>query len=500
MATLNEGQARTNITNFIGLNQYGNPLNGDPRYASESRNMETIGGMLQPCAACTLLTPPLDHPIETLARLYRRWYATEAEKEVLIAASDGQLYALIPGDTPAPTVWTLLDLPDGWAGTEYVNNHWSWVAYEIPPEGEGDPVDVLLLSNADDGMILVRGDDLTTETVTTPKKFGVIARYAERIWGGAIPDDPDMLMYSAPYDPLDWTADIEIPEDGAGEINQPSWDGDSFTALHQFGQQLIAFKRTRIWRILGTDPGEYAFKEQYGGGAPFYRTVAVDGERIFMLGTDGVRIYDGAAVQPFYQQFAYTVFQRMKQTLLDGAFGCVWNNKYYLAIPLDSTATANNAVLIYDAVENTWLLRDDVAVEAFLPTESALYYTSAATPGRIWQWQEDSWTTGTAAASCEWVTPWTDLGFKNCEKSGLELYVTVEVAAAATLTFTVQTEKKSKIKTYAVALPATGKSAKQKLLRFGGSFRMFRLKISSTTTVPWRIIGGLQLLTELDAD
>jgi hypothetical protein len=357
-----------------------------------------------------------------------------------------------------------------------------------------------LLSNADDGMILVRGDDLTTETVTTPKKFGVIARYAERIWGGAIPDDPDTLMYSAPYDPFDWAVDTEIPEDGAGEINQPSWDGDSFTALHQFGQQLIAFKKTRVWRILGTDPGEYTFKEQYGGGAPLYRTVAVDNERILMLGTDGVRIYDSASVQPFYQQFAYTVFQRMKQALLDGAFGCVWKNKYYLAIPLDSTATANNAVLIYDSIENKWLLRDDVAVEAFLPTETALYYTSAATPGRIWQWKEDSWTTGTAAGSCEWITPWTDLNFKNCDKNGLELYVTVEVTAAATVTFTLQTEKKSKVKTYTVEVPATGKSAKQKLLRFGSSFRRFRLKISSATTTPWRIVGGLQLLTELDAD
>jgi len=62
------------------------------------------------------------------------------------------------------------------------------------------------------------------EAVETPKKFGVITRHAERIWGSGIPSDPDMLVYSAPYDPLDWTANVEQPQDGAGDILQPSWD------------------------------------------------------------------------------------------------------------------------------------------------------------------------------------------------------------------------------------------------------------------------------------
>lgn len=154
-------------------------------------------------------------------------------------------------------------------------------------------MDVLLLSNAQDGMVCVRGDDMSVTRVETPRKFGVIARYAERIWGGAIEDDPDMLVYSAPFDPFDWSANVEIPEDGAGDILQPSWDGDSFTALMPFGSQLIALKRERVWRILGTDPGEYAFKEQYGGGAAFAGTVAVEGERMLMLGREGLLQYDG---------------------------------------------------------------------------------------------------------------------------------------------------------------------------------------------------------------
>ena len=220
-------------------------------------------------------------------------------------------------------------------------------------------------------MICVRGDTMTASLVQTPKKFGVITRYAERIWGGAITGDPDLLAYSAPFDPFDWSQNDDAPEDGAGDVMQPSWDGDSFTALTPFGDQLVALKRTRVWRILGTNPGEYAFKEQYGGGAPFSATVAVDGMRILMLGRQGVLCYDGESVIPFQQTFAKGVFARMNRSALDNAVACMWRNTYYLALPLDE-ATANNAVLMYNTEEQTWLLRDDVSVESFLPTEEAL--------------------------------------------------------------------------------------------------------------------------------
>lgn len=140
------------IPSFMGLMQYGDGLNGDVRYATNARNVETRGGVLQPCAKCELLIPELPDPITTLARLYRRYYAdSDAEREVLIAASGGQLYYLCPGETPAPTVWTAIALPTDWAGDAYASNTWSWAAYEINPEGSVAPVDVLLLSNAEDG-------------------------------------------------------------------------------------------------------------------------------------------------------------------------------------------------------------------------------------------------------------------------------------------------------------------------------------------------------------
>lgn len=480
---------------FRGLLQYGDGINYDPRYATDACNVETPGGVLQPCAECQLLAPELPHPIETLALLHRRHQ--EADRDLLVAASGNRLYAMVDGGTE----WTLLGMPEGLA--EFQSSVWSWVSYEINPEGSKAPVDVLLLSNALDGMFMVRGDDLTVSSVPSPKKFGVIARYAERIWGGAIDGDPDMLVYSAPYDPMNWEADVEHPEDGAGDILQPSWDGDSFTALSAFGSQLIAFKRTRVWRILGTDPGEYAFKEQYGGGAPYAQTIAVDAERIFMLTAQGVALYDGLSVNPFQQEYAQEVFRRMNKAALHQATACLWDKSYYCAIPLDGS-TVNNAVLIFNTEDGTWLLRDDVSVESFLPTENELYFTSTHTPGRVWLWHKDSWETGEPTPNAtRWVSPWNDLGHKKLIKGGFEVYFLAEVKdQPANLTFSIQTEKKTKTKHYSVTpVVDDTKSAKQKRLHFGGNGRRFRLIIESAAGEPvWRLIGGVMVVAEIDSD
>lgn len=479
------------IPEFKGLNQYGDGIGLDPRYAMEVSNALTTEGVLRPMGVHKLLPQTLHAPIETLAWLYRRWYTADDNREILIAACDGQLYWTTPGGEE----WTQIALPSGWSGSGYALNTWSYVNYEINPEGSTAPVDVILLSNAKDGMIMVRGDDLTAYAVPTPKKFGVIARYAERIWGGAIEGDPDMLVYSAPYDPFDWAQNDEFPEDGAGDILQPSWDGDSFMALMPFGSQLIALKRNRVWRILGTNPGEYAFKEQYGGGTAYANSVVVDGSRILMLGRDGLLQYNGESVAPYYQEYASAIWKRMNHTVLDSSCACKFKDCYYCALPLDGSPV-NNAVIIYNVEERTWLLRDNVKVESFLPTEDALYYTSSTTPGQLWQWLDESDST----MPMRWVSGWQDFGYKNMTKGGWQIYLTVQCDTEVTLDVSIQTEKKLKTKQITFAPPAEGKLAKQRRMVFGGNGRRFRIILESSAADMWKLIGGIQIEAETDID
>ena len=498
--TINAYDAHARIPAFHGLMQSGDGINTDPRFASSAKNVDTRGGVLMPSAACVQLEGVLSAPIKAVAMLHRRWEREEEEKDLLVASSAGKLFAR----TPAETAWTELAMPADWGSDTFACDEWSTVSYEINDADVPNPIDVLLLSNAKDGMIMLRGDTKELSVVNAPKKFGVIERYAERIWGGAIDDDPDMLVYSAPYDPTNWEANAEIPEDGAGDIQQPSWDGDSFTSLKTFGSQLIAFKKNRVWRVLGTNPGEYTFKEQYGSGAPYAATIALVGEAIYLLTDDGIAVYDGLNVQPFGEEYVKRTIQRINRDAIDQACGCIWKDRYYLALPLDGSKV-NNAVLIFDTAEKTFLLREDLSVETFLPTTYHLYYSSSETPGALWEMYDDAWQSGAFDGVCEWVTPWNDLNYKNMSKSSFVLYLMGESKQGADIQVTLQTEKRSKTKMYSIPASSvlseeSAVQSQQKKLTFSANGRRFRLIIRSVRQPAWRIVGGLLLSMETDVD
>lgn len=552
------------IERFLGIRQDDDELHTDIRYAAEAENVETPKGILQPHAAHEVLLGQFNGAkIETLASFYRRWYKGVGSKEWLICAAGGKLYYR---QEDYAGEWTQIPMPAG--VTAFQSNVWSWVTYETNVEDADYPIDVLVLSNARDGMLMVIPpdrpkvwDDLMEQTWTTvkantwgtilspawtirtisipgDKKFGVIERYADRIWGGDIADNPDMLMYSAPYDPTDWEVNTDIPEDGAGDVLQPSWDGDSFTSLKAFGDQLVAFKEHRVWRIFGTNPGEYTFKEQFGGGAPFYNTIVVHGERILMADTDGLSIFDGMNVSPYVREQIGELWRRVNRSAMSQMCAAIHKDQYYLSVPIDGS-TVNNAMIVVNLISGTVLFYNDLKIESFLANNNHLYATSSDLPGKTLILNYDSWVTGKAAGSAtKWVSPWIDFGYKRIQKGGFELYFTPEVQnEPVTLTISVQTEKKKKTKNYTVQplnVVAPGKSKtweqatdaswgafmqhtwgdisgkvdetvrkfRHKRLHFSGTGRRFRVIIETAAgvTAPWRLIGGIQMVVETDPD
>ena len=137
------------IPGFLGLMQYGDGVNADARFCTECENASSAEGSLGPVADCEHLGGDLPDPIETLARLHRRYHTTDQERDVLIAAAGGQLYWRLP----AGEKWQRIPLPAEWTAEEYQCSRFSCVSYEINPEGSSAPVDVLIMSNAKDGML-----------------------------------------------------------------------------------------------------------------------------------------------------------------------------------------------------------------------------------------------------------------------------------------------------------------------------------------------------------
>jgi hypothetical protein len=508
--TINAYDADVRIPQFLGLKQYGDLMNGNPVYADHAANMNTKGGTLMPMAAPKIMDGEIEYKIETLMRGTQRI----SGEEIIVAAAGRRMY--VYRDTMGE--WEQIPYDD-----LFSTNVWSWVNYEYTPDGERVPHDMILFSNAEDGLYMLDLQELAITPIQTKYRFGIIERSHERIWGAACKtldgdSEPDLLVYSAPYDPQDWKARVPVPdpedpwqeegepEDGAGEIREPSWDGDAFMALKSFGDQLIAFKRTRVWRVIGTDPGVYEFKEQFGGGAITAETVAVDAHRIYMLGRDGIMAYDGNAVEPFGKEYAFDVWRRINRRFVNLARACLWKDKYYIAVPLDDEEE-NHAVVTYDLHDGTWNLRNDLAVESWLPCETSLYFTSSDNPFGIREYREDCWETGEATdAEQFWISPWNDLGYPHKSKGPFQFYFTPEVQDKPTeFTVTLETDKRSRSKTV-IVYPITGYEqrmnyeAKTIRIPFAGSGRRFRITIAAKGGSAWRICGGVVLRVDQETE
>ena len=522
--TLHAYDADVRVPEFLGLRQ-DDEMATDLRFAADAENVETINGSLQPQAGCKALADSFESKIETLMQFHRRWCAEEGSKDWLIAAVDGKLYAK-QKDDEGP--WLELEMPTG--VDSFQSNVWSWVTYE-QTTNESTTVDVLLISNAVDGMYMITPPDrnttwndlksMTWQQVkaktwreifspawhitavdTNGEKFGVIERHAERVWGGAIDGKPDVLMYSAVYDPTDWNENAETPEEGAGEVQQPTWDGDSFTTLRNFGDQLIAFKGHHVWRVMGISPGNYVFTEQYGGGSPFPNTVAIERERMFFAERSGISIYDGTAVTPFNRGFIEKVWKKVNPAAMDQMCAVVFDHRYYLAVPIDGSEV-NNALIVFDTVQGTFLFYTDIYIESLLASDDKLYATSSVTPGKILEIGHDSWGSRFSAGKhAKWETPWMDFNYKTIAKGGYEIYFNPEVKGKpVTFRFTIRTEKKEKTKEVTI-LPTTFQQ-KQKRIRFGGTSRRFKLIVEVLPHLQdtvWRLTGGIHMVVETDPD
>ena len=440
----------------------------------------------------------VDHPIDVL----------------LMSNKYDGMYVVIPPDRP--TTW----------GDLYIRPNQTGFKWGDLYDGDSDPGKTWGGVWTEKWTMAKVSTTVVVEDVSTEYKFGVIERYKERLWATDIITEitedndtkevaePDLLMYSTIYDPTNWqpydpsgSDDPDEPgarleEDCPGEIRQPSWDGDKFTALKRFGDQLIAFKGTRVWRVMGTSPGDFQMVEQYGGGTLYPNTIAVEGERILMVEKDGLSTYDGMTVSPFRREAIEQLWRTVNKSAMDQMCGAIFKQKYYLSVPTGDSEV-NNMLIVFNMEDGSFLTYPDSDFEALMPALDILYATSSTEPGKVYEINYNSWETGlTSGKKAKWTTPWMDFNYKSMAKGGYEIYFNPEVKKyPISFRFSIQTEKKTKSKT--VVIEPTLTKQKQKRIRFGGACRKFRLTIEALPApsgAVWRLVGGIHMVVETDPD
>lgn len=476
-----------------GIDQASGDTNLRTDYAYRAQNIRTGRGLLASSYGTSRAFPALGAadgtplPIETFTRFYRR--TRPDDPDVFVAAADGAIYTYTMGT-------------EGWVrrAQGFLSSRWSYVTYEAIEDGE--TVDILILSNAKDGMICLYGSDLRVESKALAigddgenVRFAVLGRYAERIWGTGAPGYPDSVFYSQPYDPFTWTGIAETPELGGGVINQPTWDGDSFIALRSFGGYLLAAKPNTLFEIRGTDPSSFTISEAFGTDGPIQeRTICTDAASMFFLTQSGIGLYDGSALRLLSRDALYETMRMRSEYAQDKATACVSGHVYYLALCVRESAgdtiTENNTVIEYDTERGTFMLRKGIRVKDFFALGGQVYYTDAASPCEVMRY-DDPEAGGYVGQpiECLWETGWLDLG-KACRKQDFVLRFTAEADEEdLPIELTLCTDRREKTRTVALH-----RERRNYRIRIQLSGERVKLRLTShARAAGWRIYGGIEV-------
>lgn len=520
------GTAQLNLNEFLGIN-YSRGEHADMRYATWAENIDTRNGKLECAKGYQFYDYPyVPHPFPDFQSdgvIYMivcfPLLIDGNSYEYKLVATEKEIYAFTPTFTEDTEdfvgfEWKLLNY-------SLMCKNLSYVIYEdISPNNSKETELAVLLTNVDEGLYAyyTKSSGYLTK-IDTPDNFGSLAQYNERIFGTGSSANPDRIWYSAPFNPKDWSLNKEIPEDGAGFIDYPTWDGDSFIALVPFGADLLAFKRNSLCVLSGTYPGEYTIYKAFGTEGPIAKdTICVYRNMVFFLTTNGIGVYDGSSIRTISRDAIPHIIDNINTTIcIETAKAVVHNGIYMCAVPyqdsqnnIDAPEYKNTAVIEYDIERDTYMLRTGLSVSAWsynpINTDTvpaSLYIATTDQPFTLNKYGVSN-TYGYRPIHTVWQSPWTDLGHKESLKSAFRVYTLVEDTGNSdterpteSISFSVETERKIKTKMLNGQFP---KAKKKKTLSkaISNRGRQFRWKIEAD--VPWRISTGIQIETELDSD
>lgn len=159
---------------------------------------------------------------------------------------------------------------------------------------------------------------------------------------------------------------------------------DYLVGLHPFfDDTLLVFMRNSIHSISGTvgsllDTSVRELTREIGCVAR--KSVVSQGNSVFFLSDNGVYglefqdLYNLRGIERPLSENIQPLIDRISRDLASGAVAAYHDNRYWLAVPLDSTprqgdATGNNAILVYNLLNREWESVDTYSDPGFLITD-----------------------------------------------------------------------------------------------------------------------------------
>lgn len=434
------------IPNFAGgLNQAADDSILSVNQSRNAQNVDVSSGTLKTIDGYSkYIATAAPAGITRLMKFYKNNATTGAVTSYLLAATATAIYNW------TGSAWTAL-------ATGLTNGDWDFLNYQIAM------TDVVIMGNGSD--VMKKWDGTTFSALGgTPPVAKSIALHAERLWATGVKAAPNSVYYSDDLNPENWV----IAEDGSGVIDVPTWDGGVCLGISNIFDDVVIFKTNTIHRILGTYPAEYEVKQVYSTvGAIAERTIVSGSDKAFFLSKDGLYYYGGVSAYNLLGDKAQDIV--INPSYAKNAVSIIYKQKLYCAFP-EGTSTTNNAVFVYDLLNNTLMIWRGISVTDFMEYEDKLLFTNST--GYVFNIDETATSFDGTAINAFWETPWQDLDAFRVTKTADTLYFFARGNGMLRVDMTFD----NKTKTKNITLTANGKLHQLSTNLEG---RRFKLKFSN---------------------
>lgn len=479
------GFKRVRIASFRGMDTHRGDWHDDLSTAADSLNFVCSNGTLRTADGTAEYAPLL--PTEG-ARLFQGFFRdtdTKADRQVLMASGEGNLYAFIGG------VWKCI-------GSGYHSDTWRAVNYR-----SADSERILLINGADnmiswDG-VSEKAENIRVQQGNAELKFEHLTLLYERLWGAVDTSAPDRIYWSESFAPEDWEVDYDTPDAGGGFLDVATFDGSRIRAITAAFDDVLVFKDKSMHRISGTYPGEFSLTQVYGSeGTIAPSTVVHTADRLYFLGTDGLCVYNGMSVSTMAHggdKKAEGIWQRMNPQAIDGACAAIYQDVLYLALPLDG-AQQNSHVLEYRLQEGTYSLIALSGVRDFLVLREGQHEKLLCLIGRTVYEYGSGETLAGEQIQAYWLSPWLTLSTIAAKRTAGRVCMAVEAQGDSPrmlLTIIGRSRQRSKC----VPLQK-GVNLLRERIRLRD--RQFRFRIENMGGCRLTLPDGIEIILEEDSD
>ena len=461
------------IEGFAGIDQSRAESLISSSYSPYAVNMDTSGGDLAVAKGYTKLLPaPV--PQESTSGIDRICFFRTAGKDIPMAISGGYIYTYDEDEeewTRAYSYSLVLE-----------RRHYSVLMTRI------GMTDTMLIADGANRILKFDGEEFSlfgSEEGCSNIPVGFIAMYRSRLFAAGDPENPNRLYYSklpgGERTIEDWGYDEDSPSVEGGHVEIGTTSGDPITAIAAMSNQLLIFKKSSVYRLIGDRPGN--FNVELIAADSTYVTdtaTAVCRDVIYYVTEGGLCSFNGVDASPMPD--ARRIARLMEGADTRDTRMAAAGNKLYFTVKKDG----KTVLIEYDLITRQYMLFGGFELYDIASVDGRLIVTNSSRYLEKWGEGEDFDGTPIEAV---WETPLTDLGSRACIKTLRQLYLRgTSVGGAAAI---VETDIGPHTDRYRVLLPETDAEVLEAPLKNEG--RTLRLRIMNEAGGRFRLTGGFEL-------